>query len=387
MTARRTEPGEQARKVALDALVRIEEQGSYANLALAGALERSFLDTRDRGLVTELVYGTLRRRRSCDFLVDRFLSSTPPTAPRWALRLGAYQLQFTDIPDHAAVSATVAATPVKFRGLVNAVLRKVAASPDPVWPDEPTRLSYPDWIVERLTADLGPDDAIAMLEAMNVAPSVTTRDDGYTQDLASQWVAEWIPAVEGELVVDLCAAPGGKATALAGRGVRVIAADVRPSRAMLVQSNVARLGQQGSVLTIVSDAKTPALRPKCADHVLVDAPCSGLGVLRRRADARWRMTSDGVDRLATLQSGLLDAALELVKSGGTLSYSVCTVTLAESVGQAAAFSDRHPELEPLSPPGGPWRASGTGAMLLPQDADTDGMCVFGWTVPSIRSST
>lgn len=386
MTARRVEPGEHARKVAIDALVNIDEQGAYANLALAGALDRSFLDTRDRGLVTELVYGTIRRRRACDFLVDRFLSSTPPAVPRWALRVGAYQLQYTDVPDHAAVSATVAAVPTRYRGLVNAVLRKVAKSSDPLWPDEATRLSYPDWIVARLTADLGHEDATAMLEAMNVAPTVTTRDDGYTQDLASQWVADWIPAPAGEVVADVCAAPGGKATALAARGVRVIAADVRPSRAALVKANVERLGRSDTVLAIVSDAAAPAIRSGSVDHVLVDAPCSGLGVLRRRADARWRMTTDGVDRLVKLQATLLDAALELARPGGTLTYSVCTVTRAESIDQAAAFSARHPELTPLPPPSGAWRTAGTGAMLLPQDADTDGMSLFGWAIPSVRST-
>ena len=167
----------------------------------------------------------------------------------------------------------------------------------------------------------------------------------------------------------------------------MIAADVRSGRAALVRSNVARLDHAGDVLTIVSDAEAPAIRPHSVDHVLLDAPCSGLGVLRRRADARWRMTSDAVDRLAGLQSRLLDAVVDLVRPGGTLTYSVCTVTRAESLDQAAAFSLRHPALVPLDPPRGPWRPSGSGAMLLPQDADTDGMSIFGWTVPSVRSST
>ena len=382
MSARRVVPGEAARRVALDALVRIEANESYANLALSGALDRSDLDERDRGLVTELVYGTLRRRRACDYLVDRFLSSDPPAVARWALRLGAYQLHFTEIPDHAAVSATVAIVPDRLRGLVNAVLRKVSTTPVN-WPGEPTRLSYPDWIVERLSADLGADDATAMLEAMNVSPQVTTREDGYTQDLASQWVAGLVPAGPGDLVVDLCASPGGKTTALAGRGVRVIAGDVRPGRGRLVSRNVEKLGLAGLVLPIVADGTAAPIRPGVADHVLVDAPCSGLGVLRRRADARWRIEAVDVERLVVLQRRLLTAAIDLVRPGGTLTYSVCTVTRAETVEQADWLATQRPDLVPLHPPAPPWRPLGGGAMLLPQDADTDGMSIFRWSLPSV----
>lgn len=380
MTARREIPGAAARRVALDALVRIDANDSYANLALSGALDRSDLDERDRGLVTELVYGTLRRRRACDYLVDRFLSSDPPAVARWALRLGAYQLQFAEIPAHAAVSATVAVVPDRLRGLVNAVLRRVASN-DVTWPDEATRLSYPDWIVDRLTGDLGPADAMEMLEAMNVPPSVTTRGDGYTQDLASQWVAGLVPAAVGEVVVDLCASPGGKTTALAARGVRVIAGDVRPGRGRLVGVNVSKLGLGTLVLPVVADGTAPPIRRHSVDHVLVDAPCSGLGVLRRRADARWRITAADVDRLVALQRRLMRAGLELVRPGGTLTYSVCTVTRAETVDQAEWLAHELPHLEPLAAPDAPWRTLGQGAMLLPQDADTDGMSIFRWSLP------
>ncbi len=367
--------GVPARRLALDVLARVEDDGAYANLALPAALSRTDLGEDDRRLVTDLVYGTLRRRRSVDHLVDRFLTAGPPPAARRALRLGAYQLAFRpDLPDYAVVSATVGATPKRFRGLANAVLRKVAAAPVE-FPDDATRLSYPDWVVERLVTDLGSDDALAALAAMDEAPSPTVRRDGYVQDLASQWVAAAVDARAGDRVVDLCAAPGGKATALASSGASVVAADLRPARAGLVASNAARLGT-ASVAVVVADALHPPLRPQSFDRVLLDAPCSGLGVLRRRPDARWRLGADAPDRLAALQRGLVVAAAGLVRPGGELTYSVCTLTAAESLGVDGVLAAARPDLEPIDPPGDPWRPWGRGAILLPQAAGTDGMCLF-----------
>ena len=207
--------GVAARRTALEVLARVEEEGAYANLLLGPTLERAELSAEDRGFVTDLVYGTLRHQRGVDHLADRFLTSDPPPAARRALRLGAYQLVHRpDVPDHAAVGATVQAAPNRYRGLVNAVLRKVATAPVE-YPDDATRLSYPDWVVERLRADLGGERALGALAAMDEPARPVVRPDGYVQDLASQWVAAAVPAVEGDLVVDLCAAPGGKALELA----------------------------------------------------------------------------------------------------------------------------------------------------------------------------
>lgn len=359
------------RRVALDALVRIERDDAYANLALGAILDRSKLDARDRGFVTELVYGVTRMRRACDFLIDRFLLRPLDVPTRNILRLGAYQLHYLRTPAHAAVSATVEVAPGKTRGLVNAVLRRVAGAPV-AWPDDATRLSYPDWLVERLVTDLGPDDALACLESMNESPEVHERADGYVQDLASQWVAEAVGARAGERVGDLCAAPGGKATALAATGARVVACDL--GRTGLVRTNVERLGSDVAVLT--ADARTPPYRAASFDRVLVDAPCSGLGVLGRRADARWRVDAAAVDRLADLQREILTGALPTLTPGGILVYSVCTLTTAETIGIDAWLAEAHPELRPLPPPGGPWRPHGRGALLLPQAAGTDGMALF-----------
>ena len=366
---------EDARRVALDALVRVDADGAYANVALPAALSRTSLDERDRAFVTELVYGATRRRRALDWTLDAFLETPPPPRVRAALRLGAYQIIELGTPAYAAVSTTVAAAPRSHRGLVNAVLRRVAEAGPPDWPDDATRLSYPDWIVETLTADLGRDAAMGALESMNGPASVHRREDGYVQDLSSQMVTDAMGVQSGDLVADMCAAPGGKATALAARGARVIACDSHLGRIGLLKDNRESLDAH-RVQVLAADSLHPPLRPGCCDAVLVDAPCSGLGTLRRRADARWRVEPSSVARLAELQTGLLDAAVGLLRPGGQLAYSVCTLTAAETLGVAAETS-ADGRLEPLAAPAEPWAAHGDGAMLLP-GADHDGMALFRW---------
>ncbi len=380
-------PGRLARRVALDALRRIESQGAYANIVVPAALagntedrsdgpgsDEPGLSAADRRFVTDLVYGTTRMRRSCDAQIDRFVLQPPDDATRTLLRLGTYQLVHAGVAPHAAVGETVALAPKRVRGFVNAVLRKVAAA-EPVWPSEGARLSYPDWIVERLTDELGPDDAVAALERMNQPPPVTERADGYVQDLSSQWVAAAVEAAVGETVLDVCSAPGGKATAMASapddEGATVVAVDLRPARVGLVVANAKRLGL--AVAAVVADGRHPPFRPGSFDAVLVDAPCSGLGALRRRADARWRITADDVRDLVVVQRGLLAAAADLVRPGGRLVYSVCTLTAAESIDHATpdGFTvDERP------PPAGEWQPYGPGWRVLPHDADTDGMVLL-----------
>jgi 16S rRNA (cytosine967-C5)-methyltransferase len=378
-------PKPDARRLAVEALVRIERDGAYANLVLPGMLERSGLPDRDRAFATELVYGTTRHLRACDWFVDRFaLGDLDPTV-RAALRVGTYQLRFLGTPPHAGVSATVDTVPRRARGLVNAVLRKVAAADDS-WPSDAVRLSYPDWVVARLTEDLGAERAEAALTSMNGAATVTERADGYTQDLASQWVAEAVDAADGERVLDLCAAPGGKATLMAASGATVVAADSRVARAGLVVGNAERVGlARGELPVLVADGTRPPFGDASFDRVLVDAPCSGLGSLRRRPDARWRLDAHAPERLATLQAALLDAAAPLVRAGGTLVYSVCTLSVVETTAVADDFTDAHPGWEAVAGLDEPWEPWGSGSLLLPQSAGTDGMALFRWQAPSAAS--
>ncbi len=357
--------------MAYDALRRIESQGAYANLVLRAALGSSGLSDVDRHFVTDLVYGTTRMRRACDALVDRFVAVPPDEATRTLLRLGAYQLMYARVPPHAAVSETVALAPKRTRGFVNAVLRKLsAAGPSMRWPSEAARLSYPDWLAARLVAELGAADATASMERMNEPPPVTHRADGYVQDLSSQWVASAVGATLGERVLDVCAAPGGKSTALAATGAHVVATDIRPTRVGLVVDNTARLGHPASI--VLADGTAPPFRAGAFDAVLIDAPCSGLGALRRRPDARWRIEPADVDALASLQRRLLHAGAALVRPGGRLVYSVCTLTAQESVAHETPAGFDVDETKP----DGTWSPCRQGWRVLPHDANTDGMIMI-----------
>jgi len=367
-----------SRRLALEALVAVEG-GARANEVVPILLGDSPLDARDRALVTELVYGTCRMRRACDWLIDRHARGQLDAVVRSALRLGVYQLNWMRIPAHAAVSATVEEVRGPGRSVVNAILRRVAdqlAQGRVEWPDPATELSYPDWIVAHLARDLGADAARAALAMMNEAAGMTVRTDGYVQDRGSQLVATYAGVLPGERILDVCAAPGGKATAMAAGGpALMVAADLSPGRAAMVAANVTRLGSS-QVVTVVADGLTPPWRRAAFDRVIVDAPCSGLGVLRRRPDARWRVKPADVARLADLQRQLLSAALPLVRPGGVLIYSVCTLTGEETRAIDGWLARTAPHLVPVPPPGDPWQPAGRGALLLPHTAGTDGMYVL-----------
>jgi 16S rRNA (cytosine967-C5)-methyltransferase len=424
-----------SRKVAIDALVRIED-GAYAHIAVPELLRKSELDQRDRAFVTELVYGTVRMQRTLDFLLaplsSRPLDGLDPPV-RAALRVGAYQLGAGMRP-HAAVGETVEVTPGRARGFVNGILRSLARA-GPPW-NLPTgddvdaigiRTSHPDWIVQTLVDSFGIDAALATLALDDEAPPVTLRvnplrttvdaamreltdadidvergalvpealvirgsgdlaalpaiTEGRVtpQDQTSQAIVAILDPHPGERVADLAAAPGGKATAIAermrGDGL-VVAADVYPGRVRTVTRAVARLGLDDMITPIVSDGRQPPLRADAFDRVLLDAPCSGLGVLRRRADARWRAQPEDVKALSALQGELVLAAARLVRPGGRLVYAVCTLTNDETVAIDEVAAAQLPQLVAQPPPVAPWRPHGRGAILLPSDAGTDGMFVL-----------
>jgi 16S rRNA (cytosine967-C5)-methyltransferase len=421
-----------ARVVALDALLRIED-GAYAHVVLPAMLAQTNLDDRDRAFATDLVYGTVRSQRRLDDLLAQVLKRPVPRLDppvRAALRLGAYQL-LHDTPPHAAVASTVdavAARSPRAKGFVNANLRALTRLPQP-WPepaDDATALSYPDWLVTRLTAELGATDARAALAAMNEPAAVTLRPDprrvtpaaltdelraagaevetgrlvpdalivrgvgdpgrldavadgrATPQDQGSQAVVAVLAPEPGERIADLAAAPGGKATAIAervGSDGSVVALDVDAGRVRMIDGARHRIGL-AHLFPVVGDGLAPPLVAASFDRVLLDAPCSGIGVLRRRPDARWRLQAEAIDELAALQRRLLTAAAPLVRPGGTLVYSVCTLTAAETVGVDEWAVEALPGFDALAPPGPPWRPHGRGALLLPQVAGTDGMFVL-----------
>lgn len=379
-----------ARAIALEALRRVDEDEAFANLVLPELIRSiedpkagyAALDGREKGFATELFYGTVRMRRACDWVVQPYLQRDPDADTERVLHLAAYQLVFLKTPAHAALSSMVGEAPERSRGFVNAVLRKVAAALEAgggevEWPDLATELSYPDWIVETLQADLGTETAVTMLRAMNQAAIVHRRADGYVQDPASQTVAAMVGAKPGERVLDLCAAPGGKTTAIASLGAYVTALDVHPHRCDLIAQNVHELGLTDRVeIHCVDSTDLPREMATAGfDRVLVDAPCSGLGSLRRRPDARWRMTAEDVESLVDLQHAFLMSAAKAVKPGGTITYAVCTLTNAESIDHEAWIERSLPEIEivPAEPREG-WLANGRGLRMLPNE--TDGMSVL-----------
>ena len=198
------------------------------------------------------------------------------------------------------------------------------------WDDEATRLSYPDWIVERLQAELGADDAIVAMERMNEPPSVHERPDGYVQDLASQWVAELVDAAAGERVLDLCAAPGGKATILAATGATTVAADLRGESCRTGR----RERRRGSVPTSSSSSPTVRTRRSRPARSIVFSSTPPVRVSACSGAAptpAGESPAEDVDELVGLQQRLIDEAADLVRPGGCLVYSVCTLTAAESI--------------------------------------------------------
>lgn len=392
-----------ARSVALDVVRRVADEGAYSNLALARTLERAHLTPRDAAFATELAYGTLRRLVQIDHrlvpMLDRPLE-TAPKAARAALRLGAYQLAYTRVPRHAAVSETVQLVPLRSRGFVNAVLRRLASSrwTPPLGatdPDVSLRTGLAEWAVRELRRIVGDEteDAAAALcepapitlrtntcrgsietleQTLSAAGVRTVRGtvhDGSlflieggapaelpgfeqgrfaVQDQASSFVVAALAPSPGERVLDVCAGPGGKTGYLAclvGERGRVVAADLSPHRARLVRTGLERLGQRA--LLLVQDGRRPAVRGGF-DRILVDAPCSGIGSARRRPELLWRARREELSGLARSQVAITAAAAGLLRPGGRLVYSVCTFPRAETDAAADAIVRRAPELEPVA---------------------------------------
>ena len=347
-----------ARRAAFETVLRVFEQDAYADRALRTAA--GSLDQRDRAFAQRLAYGSIQRLRTLDYAIEQLgrrpvRKLDPPV--RAALRLGAYELGFMQTPRHAAVNEAVelvrAAKLERAVAFTNAVLRRVADGIGPLLetlPDGALKLSYPDWVEQVWTRDFGLEQALALMRAQNEAPETVVRlirgeidgeptdipgayrvervdDDAvaagriWPQSRGSQLAGLVVKSNRGDRTLDLCAAPGGKATQLAGE---VTAVEKHPGRARELEENAARLGAS-KVSVVCADAL--ALPPELRDYdrALVDAPCSGLGVLASRPDLRWR-----AEPLPELQLALLRAAADRVRAGGTIVYSVCTLNADEN---------------------------------------------------------
>lgn len=380
------------------ALLEAVERGR--RLDVAWEEEARTLPDRDRKWVHEVTFGTVRLRGRLDHLLglhlDRGIASLPPSLLP-VLRLGAYQLLYMGgVPDYAAVSQAVSQAREghgpRMGGLANGVLRSLARQGGevdrfPSLQEDPeghlaTWGSHPRWLVRRWLERFGVTDTRALVEANNRIPDLYLRPlrdplsqaldvlteagipadagpqgsgtvrlgrgvapgealervPGIIQDPGAAWVVAWCGMVENLGLADLCAAPGGKALALAARGARVVASDPSVVRLRRVADGAARLGLQ--VPLVVARGEAPPFRP--TDLVLVDAPCSGTGTLRRHPDARWRLTAEAVGEMTLLQDRILDGAASVVRPGGLLVYSTCTLEPEENEDRIQAFLQRHP---------------------------------------------
>lgn len=409
------------RRIAYEILLRVDE-GAYADLALDAQLSRSRMEPRDRGLVTELVYGILRLRGRLDFALSHFCSQQLPRLQPEVLRLlrlGAYQLLELDrVPAHAAVNSTVElARTLQLEpatGLINGVLRALERGraeipwppPEQIKPYLQQVCSLPVWLAKELMRRLPNVEARALGEALTSAapfslrvnrlkidrpqllealgttghqarPSpyvpegvvIDKRGEGrlpgdaegwyQVQDEASMLIAHLLAVEPGQRILDGCAAPGGKTTHLAAlteNRAEIVALDKHPQRIELLRQGAQRLGCN-SIAARTWDLTAPLdfLAPESFDRVLLDAPCSGLGVLRRNPESRWNKSPATLRELAGLQRQLLANVAPLVRPGGKLLYSVCTFSRGETDEVVSAFLETQPQftlenLREQSPP-------------------------------------
>lgn len=396
-----------ARDVALDLLNQWPRTHRLADELLDARLAKTTLSAPDRALVTELFYGCLRQKLALEFLLGKAAAKPPRPVVANIIKLGLYQLFFLKTPPHAAVNETVALAKRRASaseaGFVNAVLRNAdrsALATAPAW----VRLSHPAWLWHRWSVRWGDETAAQLCEWNNQPPPVYVRinrlegraparptvsqsaasrelgpppgiraepsafhplcfrvlepaglfdtpawkqGEFYVQDPSTLVAVDVLDPQPAESVLDLCAAPGGKTTYIAQlmRNLgEIIAADASNARLDRVIENCRRLGVT-IVATIPCEGTrlTRCLRGAKFDRVLVDAPCSNTGVLRRRADLRWRVTEEEILRLAQLQEKLLTVAGQLTKPGGTLVYSTCSLEPEENERVVERFSTAQPE--------------------------------------------
>lgn len=312
------------------------------------------LDTRDRALVRMMVATTLRHLRGLDALIDEHVRRKPDMALRHILRLGLTQLLLMDVGDHAALNETVSLVGQKKRGFINALLRGVQR--DKVALSYAPPMNVPDWLYQEWVADYGAEqaDLIATESAQQAKTFISNKNnqnsafDGDVQALPEDsWVqdpssaaavpvlADYMGGLDGRHIVDACAAPGGKTMQLAAAGAQVIALDRSENRLQRLRDNLDRTGLSATVVCANLLKWSP---PGPVDAILLDAPCSATGTIRRHPDLPWIKTQADLDKLESLQRRMLDYVAEW---GVPILYATCSLQKREGEGQVAAFLDRH----------------------------------------------
>lgn len=398
-----------ARELVLKGLCRIEEKGEYSNIALAYVLERDDLSPVDRAFVTELMMGVVRNRLKLDYIVQKFskikLKKLSPKVHQM-LRMGIYQMVCMDnIPDSAACNETVKLAN-KYahggaKGYVNGLLRSVSREKENIeYPtDDLNRLSIyyscPLWLTEKLICQYGADECEKILAdshikhppairvnrtkitenelikvlddegikvketdiencllvdgAINVKKSKAYLDGLYTlQGISSMMAVDVLAPEANEFVMDMCAAPGGKTTQIAeimGDKGKVLAFDIHPHKIDLINSAAKRLGLSSVEAKLGNSAVFMEEYDRKADRVLVDAPCSGIGIIHKKPDIKWQREEKDIEQLVKIQRDILENSSKYVKSGGVLVYSTCTILKEENQEQVQKFLENNTDFE------------------------------------------
>lgn len=404
------EPKENARSLAFGVLLDVFTKGAYANLALDKALFSCHLEQRDRNLATEVVYGTVKYKLHLEYQIDQLASKQTEKMDKKTytiLVMSLYQLEFlSKVPNHAIVyEAVELAKREKLNStkFINAILRKkIEQGNYIIWPNKGKQkitylskfYSFPQWMLELWHKRFGYDNTVSLCEYFNAPAPLWIRtnllkinrdslqenlerigifsekslhaeeglllknpgdlrqisffQEGFftVQDESSMLVAHALNPQRNDVILDMCAAPGGKTTHIAsllGNSGQVIACDLHEHRVDLINENVTQLGLKNVSTEVRDMTNVPAKWYEKFDRILLDAPCSGLGVLNRRADSRWHKRKSDIKELVDLQSKLLEQAIRCLKPGGLLIYSTCTLVEDENRKQVEAFLERHPE--------------------------------------------
>ena len=430
------------RDAALTILMAVEKQQAYSNLLLHQTIEKYDIEPKDRALLTELTYGTLQHKMTLDYYLKPFIKGKLDDWVRQLLRLSLYQIHYLSrIPDHAAVNEAVNIAKRRghkgISGVVNGILRSIlreGVSSTESIVDDVERLSietsHPLWMVKRFISEYGFETTKKMLEENNEPPVTTLRvnlfkrtveqvmhlmtQEGYVvaqsevipeciylfngqaakttafqkgfvtiQDESSMIPAYALQPEPGMIVLDMCSAPGGKTTHIAEKMKntgKLVAMDIHQHKLKLVKENAERLGFS-FIETVEKDGrKASELFPEeTFDRILVDAPCSGLGVMKRKPDIKYTKNEKDFDSLKPIQLKLLDEAYKLLKPNGLMVYSTCTVDKEENEGTAKLFLENHPDMQLKSFPDvvkNVKQQEEDGMLqLFPQDLRSDGFFV------------
>lgn len=378
-----------ARRVAVQALLRWEKGNAFAETLVASLARDARLSAPDRALAQAIVYGTLRHLSWLEYMLGELRQAPLDRDLRAMVLAGLCQMFILKQADYAAVSETVALAPARGRGVVNAILREAGRRRERFLRERaslpaPVRYSTPAWLVERWQEQLGPEETLALLAWNETPPAVHARENAlrpleqlpaglvpeaqlpgwhrvegplplddvnagrlYLADPSTRYCIDLLAPRAGENILDACAAPGGKSAAIlsATRGeVRLLATDLHEHRLPILRANLERIGAPGiRVAAHDWSQPCPAAWEKTFDAVLLDAPCSNTGVIQRRVDVRWRLSPEEITRLATLQRRLLQQTARAVRPGGRLVYSTCSIDREENRNCVENFLTTHPE--------------------------------------------